>query len=103
VKVFGKVRSTIESYMADLGKTGLSQKSFKRLKDRNFLTSEWENADDRVNSIADDTVTFGYDRAFSYYDELHHTTLDDVNAVLKTLQSPGRIGIATLLPKGTAE
>jgi predicted Zn-dependent peptidase len=97
------VRRTIESYMADLGGRGLSQASFKRLKDRNFLTNEWENADDRVNSIADDAVTFGYDRAISYYDELRRSTLDDVNAVLKTLQGPGRIGIAILQPKGTAE
>ena len=88
----------LESYLADFGTRGLSLKSFERLKKRNFLFNEWENADSRVQSLGQDIVDFGLQKASSYLDELHALQQSDVNDLLDVLQKPGRVGVAILLP-----
>jgi predicted Zn-dependent peptidase len=97
------VRATFEKYFAELSSTGLSQKSFERLKARNFLVSEWESAEARTQNLASDSIVFGYDKAISYRDELQQTTIEDVNGLLKTLQKPGRVGVLLLKPEGAVQ
>ncbi len=98
-----QVRSTVEKYLADFATTGLSQASFERLKARYLLTSDWENAAGRANSLAGDSLVFGYDHASSYFEDLQKTTLQDVNDLLKSTQLPGRMGVALLKPAGAAQ
>jgi predicted Zn-dependent peptidase len=97
------VRAAFEKYFAELSATGLSQKSFERLKARNFLVSEWESAEGRTQSLASDSIMFGYDKAISYRDELQQTKIEDVNDLLKTLQMPGRVGVLLLKPEGAMQ
>jgi predicted Zn-dependent peptidase len=98
-----QVRSAFESYMSSLASSGLSQKSFDRLKARNFLVSEWEGADGRAYHLGSDTIAFGYDKAISSMDELQKTNLQDVNDLLKAIEKPGRVGVALLKPEGAAQ
>ena len=93
----------IEAYLSDFAARGLSAASFERLKKRNFLFSEWENADARVQSLGQDIVDFGLKKASSYVDELRALEQSDVNSLAVTLQKPGRVGIGLLLPQGTAQ
>lgn len=97
-----QVRASVEKYLTDFSNTGLSQKSFERLKARYLLTSEWENAQGRANSLAGDSVLFGYDNAISFFNEVQNVTLKDVDALLKITQLPGRVGVAVLKPAGAA-
>jgi predicted Zn-dependent peptidase len=94
------VRQRFETYLADLEKTGISQKSFDRIKARNFLLSEWENASARATNLGGDIVTFGYKDASHYMDELQSVRLIDVNDLIKILRQPGRVGVAELQPEG---
>ncbi len=98
-----QVRATVEKYLADFATTGLSQSSFERLKARYLLTSAWENAVGRANSLATDSLVFGYDHASSYFDDLQNVTLKDVNDLLKSTQLPGRVGVALLKPAGAMQ
>lgn len=91
----------IERYISDFATHGLSLKSFERLKKRNFLFNEWENADSRVQSLGQDIVDFGLQKASSYLDELHALQQNDVNNLIVELQKPGRVGVAILLPAVT--
>ena len=91
----------VESYLGDFATHGLSLKSFERLKKRNFLFNEWENADSRVQSLGQDIVDFGLQKASSYLDELHALQRNDVNNLMVVLQNPGRVGVAILLPAVT--
>jgi predicted Zn-dependent peptidase len=88
----------IENYISDFATHGISQQSFERLKKRNFLFNEWENADSRVQSLGQDIVDFGLQKATSYFDELHALQQSDVNNLIAGLQKPGRVGVAILLP-----
>jgi predicted Zn-dependent peptidase len=97
------VRAAFESYMTTFAKDGLSSESFDRLKARNFLVNEWENAASRANSLGEDSVVFGYEKAISYTQELENTKIEDVNALLKALQRPGRVGIAVIIPQGSTQ
>ena len=97
------VRVALESYLATLAKTGLSPASFERLKDRNFLVSEWENAGARASELADSTLRYGYANSISFIDSLHNAKVEDVNALLILLQRPGRVGVALLKPEGAAQ
>ena len=97
------VRAAFEAYFAELSKTGLSNISFERLKERNFLLNEWENASSRANSLAEDSLIFGYTKASALMENLHAVKVGDVNALLKLLQKPGRVGVALLKPEGTAQ
>jgi predicted Zn-dependent peptidase len=90
----------MENYLADFARRGLSLKSFERLKKRNFLFNEWENADSRVQSLGQDIVDFGLQKATSYLGELQALQLSDVNKLLIDLQKPGRIGVSVLVPAG---
>ncbi len=90
----------IEDYLSDFAKHGLSLASFERLRKRNFLVNEWENADSRVQSLAQDIVDFGLQKATSYLNELHALQQSDVNDLLAELQKPGRIGVSVILPSG---
>jgi predicted Zn-dependent peptidase len=91
----------IENYLSDLATHGVSLKSFERLKKRNFLFNEWENADSRVQSLGQDIVDFGLQKATSYFDEIHALQQTDVNNLMVDLQKPGRVGVAILIPAGT--
>jgi predicted Zn-dependent peptidase len=91
----------IETYISDFAAGGLSLKSFERLKKRNFLLNEWENADSRVQSLGQDIVDFGLQKATSYLDELHALQQSDVNNLMIELQKPGRVGVAILIPAVT--
>ncbi len=91
----------IETYLSDFATRGLSLKSFERLKKRNFLFSEWENADSRVQSLGQDIVDYGLQKASSYLDELQALQQSDVNNLMVDLQKPGRVGVAILLPAVT--
>jgi predicted Zn-dependent peptidase len=97
------VRKAFEKYFAEISATGLSQKSFDRLKARNFLTSEWESAESRGASLGSDSVVFGYDKAINYMDELKNTELSDVNDLLLTLNKSGRVGEFQLKPEGPTQ
>ncbi len=94
------LRAAFETYFAELAQTGLSEASFNRLKERNFLLSEWENASGRANALGDDSLRYGYAKAISYMDDLHAAKVEDVNALLTLLQKPGRVGVALLKPEG---
>lgn len=96
------VRAAFEKYVVDISATGLSQKSFDRLKSRNFLLSEWESAEARSSTLGSDTVTYGYEKALNFTDELQKTQLPDVNDLLRSLQKPGRVGQLLLKPEGTS-
>lgn len=98
-----QVRMTVEKYLADFAVSGISQKSFERLKSRYLLTNDWENAAGRANSLAGDSLVFGYNLASTYFDDLQKTTFQDVNDLLKTTQLPGRVGLALLKPAGAAQ
>ena len=91
----------VETYLSDFAAHGLSVKSFDRLKKRNFLFNEWENADSRVQSLGQDIVDFGLRKASSYLEELHALQQSDVNNLMVNLQKPGRVGVAILLPAVT--
>jgi predicted Zn-dependent peptidase len=97
------VRATFETYLTTLAATGLSQKSFDRLKARNFLISEWESAEARGASLGSDTVVFGYDKAINFAEELRKTDLKDVNDLLVNLGKPGRVGEFQLKPEGQTQ
>jgi predicted Zn-dependent peptidase len=94
------VRKALEDYLAEIGKTGISKQSFDRLKARNFLLSEWEDASSRATSLGGDVVTFGYAKASSFDDVLRTVEFVDVNAVIKIILMPGRVGVAELQPEG---
>ena len=96
------VRAAFEGYLAELAKTGLSRSSFDRLKERNFLLSEWENASSRAFTLAEDSLRFGYSKAISFMDDLKEAKVEDVNELLKFLQRPGRVGVALLKPESVA-
>jgi zinc protease len=98
-----KVRQAFDDYLKDLLKTGLSKKSFSRLKARNFLLSEWEDASSRASSLGSDIVTFGYKDASRFMDEVKNVQVKDVNALIKALQLPGRVGVAELQPEGAQQ
>jgi len=95
-----QVIDIFETYLSDFAAKGLSIESFERLKKRNFLFSEWENADSRVQSLGQDIVDFGLQKASSYMDELKALKQSDVNGLIVELQKPGRVGVAFLLPQG---
>lgn len=97
------VRQAFETYLAELTKTGLSLASFERLKNRNFLVSEWENAGARASQLADSTLNYGYANSISYLESLHKAKVEDVNALLLFLQRPGRVGVALLKPAGALQ
>lgn len=97
------VQLDLETYLTKLAETGLSPASFERLKARNFLVSEWENAGARANELADSSLHYGYDKAISYMDSLRNAKIEDVNALLKLLQRPGRVGVALLKPEGVLQ
>jgi predicted Zn-dependent peptidase len=97
------VRATFEKYFDELSANGLSQKSFDRLKARNFLISEWESPEGRGASLGAETVIYGYQKAVSYLDELQKTDLKDVNDLLRALHMPGRVGEFQLKPEGAAQ
>jgi zinc protease len=97
------VRAAYEKYFSEFAEKGLSQKSFERLKARNFLLSEWESPEARFASLGGDTVEFGYGKAISYLDELGEVKVEDVNALLKILQRPGRVGQTLLIPEGPTQ
>lgn len=94
------VRAALETYLAELAKTGLSSASFERIKNRNFLLSEWEDAGSRSFALGDDTLRYGYARAISLMDDFHAAKVEDVNELLNLLQKPGRVGVALLKPEG---
>ena len=97
------VRAAFESYFSQLATTGLSAQSFERLKNRNFLLSEWENASSRAFSLTEDSLVFGYAKAASIMDSLQASKVEDVNDLLKLLQRPGRVGVALLKPEGPTQ
>jgi predicted Zn-dependent peptidase len=90
----------IENYLSDFAVRGISIESFERLKKRNFLVNEWENADSRVQSLGQDIVDYGLQKATSYLDELHALQQRDVNDLIAVLQKPGRVGVSVLMPAG---
>ena len=98
-----QVINIFETYLSDFAAKGLSIESFERLKKRNFLFSEWENADSRVQSLGQDIVDFGLQKASSYMDELKALKQSDVNGLIVELQKPGRVGVALLLPQGVIQ
>ncbi|MDE2445347.1 MAG: insulinase family protein [Alphaproteobacteria bacterium] len=97
------VQSILESYLAGLAKSGLSNASFERLKKRKFLLSEWENVDGRIRSLGEDMTDFGLKKASGFRQELESLTVDDVNQLMVALQQPGRLGFALLTPQGGAQ
>lgn len=96
-----EITKIIENYLSNFAAQGLSVASFERLKKRNFLFNEWENAGSRVQSLGQDIVDFGFRKATSYLDELRALQRSDVNELIVDLQKPGRIGVALILPAGT--
>lgn len=97
------VRLALETYLAKLAETGLSPASFERLKARNFLVSEWENAGAQANELANSSLHYGYDKAISYTENLRNAKVEDVNELLLFLQRPGRVGVALLKPEGALQ
>ena len=93
----------LDSHFADFASSGISQQSFERLKKRNFLLSEWENVDERVRGLGQDIFDFGLKNATSYRREFELLSLDDVNSLMVTLQKPGRVGVALVVPLGTVQ
>jgi predicted Zn-dependent peptidase len=93
----------IENYLSEFATRGLSLKSFERLKKRNFLFNEWENADSRVQSLGQDIVDFGLKKATSYLDEIRALQQSDVNDLIVELQKPGRVGVSVVTPAGTPQ
>jgi predicted Zn-dependent peptidase len=97
------VRKAFETYMEEFTKTGLSQKSFDRLKARYSLYNDWENPTSRAGGIANDTMSFSYEKAKGYPAEVQAVNLQDVNDLLKAINKPGRVGIMLLKPEGVAQ
>jgi hypothetical protein len=97
------VRKAFEIYMADFTAKGLSQESFSRLKARYSLLNDWENPSQRAGSIANDAMSFSYEKAMGYPDEVQAVTLKDVNDLLSAINKPGRVGIMLLKPEGVTQ
>jgi predicted Zn-dependent peptidase len=97
------VRKAFETYMDELSNTGLSQNSFDRLKARYTLYNDWENPMQRAGGIANDTMSFSYEKAMNYPAELQAVKLQDVNDLLKAINKPGRVGLMILKPEGIAQ
>ena len=93
------VLTAFEKYMAEFSKTGLSQTSFDRLKKRATLYDEWEDAERRILSLAQDTVAYGYGNAVGLRETSDQLTLKDTVPLAEMLAAPGRVAIGTLVPK----
>jgi predicted Zn-dependent peptidase len=97
------VRKAFDDYMLELSAKGLSQHSFDRLKARYSLYSDWENPSQRAGGIANDSMTFSYEKALSYPDEVQAVNLQDVNDLLRNINKPGRVGILVMKPEGATQ
>jgi predicted Zn-dependent peptidase len=97
------VRKAFETYMNEFTAKGLSQVSFDRLKKRYSLYNDWENPATRAGGIANDAMTFSYEKAMNYPDEVQAVTLQDVNDLLSVINKPGRVGVLLMKPEGVAQ
>ena len=94
-----RVVKVVEDYLSGLAQSGVSTTSLERLKRRHFLLDEWENADQRLQNLGFEAITFGYENSMSGREDLKAVTSDDLEQVLKLLNQEGRIGINLLKPE----
>ena len=97
------VRGIVQAHLRSIAASGLSAKSFERLRSRYFMRDEWDNADAHVQNFGTTAVNEGYDTALNKYSTLRDLKLEDVNALLRSLDVDGRVGFAVLSPKGVLQ
>jgi predicted Zn-dependent peptidase len=95
-----KVIDVFETYFADLTQHGISEKTFTRVRDRFFIHDEWDDVESRMSIFGVTALQYGYSKAANEYADFHDLKVDDVNALLKSLNKDGRVGIAVLKPAG---
>jgi predicted Zn-dependent peptidase len=86
------IKKRVESYLADLAKNGISEKSFNRLKARYFLRVPWDNPSNRAEYAATDMMNYGYEHAINWREKMNQVTHADVQALATWLTRADRTG-----------